>query len=272
MVRSASERERLPLHMRISEELRERISRGEYAPGEQLPSEHQLIIQFDVSRITVRRAIANLVSQGLVTSHHGKGVFVKEQRLAVYSLSSPLVFFEEDIKCQGAEPSICNLFFEVVRAPANVRQTLQLPTRNSQVYLQKKLLLIEDMPVALDTSYILPNLGKAFAAELQDCMTFPILERNGISIERIEATFESTRADRELSTHLDIPLGEPLLVYCYTAYTTQNKPILCGRAPSRGDRLSYSVVLTKIPKGSKSTERPQHSLVEAIEEPDLIQN
>lgn len=270
MAKSASEGERLPLHARISEEIRKRIISGEYAPGEQLPSEQQLITQFDVSRITVRRAIANLVSQGLVTSHHGKGVFVKEQRLAVYSLSSPLVFYEEDIKYQGAVPSICNLLFELVRAPANVRQTLKLPTRNSKVYLQKKLLLIDGMPVALDISYILPNLGKAFAAELQDCMTFPILERNGVSIERIEATFECMRADRELSTHLDIPLGEPLLVYCYTAYTTQNKPIVYGRAPSRGDRLSYSAVLTKFPNGSKSTESPQHSLVGAIEERDLI--
>jgi GntR family transcriptional regulator len=236
---------KLPLHTRISEELRERIIRGEYAPGDQLPSEHHLMALFNVSRITVRRAIANLASQGLVSARHGKGVFVKEQRKAVYSLSSPLVFFEQEIHGQGAITTIRNLVFEPVEAPDQVRALLKLPFDSALVYLQKKLLLINGMPVALDISYILPELGQPFAAELQNSMTFPILERHDVAIEKIEATFESTRADRELSTYLDTPLGEPLLVYCYTAYTKENQPILCGTSPCRGDRLSYSVVLTK---------------------------
>jgi GntR family transcriptional regulator len=236
---------KLPLHTRISEELRERIIRGEYAPGDQLPSEHHLMTLFDVSRITVRRAIANLASQGLVSSQHGKGVFVKEQRKAVYSLSSPLVFFEQEIQGQGSIMTIRNLVFEPVEAPDQVRTLLKLPLDQAEVYLQKKLLLINGMPVALDTSYILPALGQPLAAELQSSMTFPILERHDVAIKKIEATFECTRADRELSTYLDTPLGEPLLVYCYTAYTKENQPILCGTSPCRGDRLSYSVTLTR---------------------------
>ncbi len=234
-----------PLHIKISEQLRAQIVRGEYGAGDQLPSEHELMSLFEVSRITVRRAISNLVNQGLVTSYHGKGVFVKEQHKLVYSLSSPLIFFEQDIQNQGATSTIRNLNFEPVQPPAQVRRLLQLPESTLEVYLQKKLLLINGMPVALDTSYILPELGQSLAAELQSSMTFPILERHHVAIEKIEATFESTRADRELSSYLETPLGEPLLVYCYTAYTTKNQPILCGTSPCRGDRLSYSVTLTK---------------------------
>ena len=81
----------LPLHVIISEKLRRQIDSGLFQPGEQLPSEHQLMSEFAVSRITVRRAIANLTHQGLVSSHRGKGVFVKEQRKVTYSLSSALV-------------------------------------------------------------------------------------------------------------------------------------------------------------------------------------
>jgi GntR family transcriptional regulator len=69
MVQEASNPSQLPLHLAISEKLRQPIFSGEYLPGERLPSEHQLILQCDVSRITVRRAIANLVNQGLVVSH-----------------------------------------------------------------------------------------------------------------------------------------------------------------------------------------------------------
>ena len=76
-------------------------------------------------------------------------------------------------------------------------------------------------------------------------MTFPVLEENGVLIERVEATLASTQADYETSEYLNVSMGSPLLVYSYTAYTTSNKPVVCGEALSRGDRLCYSVVLTK---------------------------
>jgi GntR family transcriptional regulator len=235
----------LPLHLIISERLREQITQGEFQPGEQLPSEHQLMSVFDVSRITVRRAIANLVNQGLVSSHRGKGVFVKEQRKVTYSLSSPMVFFEEDMLRQGVNSSIQNLVFEPVAAPIEVQQKLQLSSDQTIVYLQKKLLLINDAPVAVDITYILEELGRKYAEDLQQQMTFPTLEQYGVPVERVEAILECTRANYETSEYLDVPLGDPLLVYCHTAYSSNNRPIVYGEALSRGDRLCYSITLSK---------------------------
>ena len=234
-----------PLHLSISEKLREWIVSGQYSPGEQLPSEHQLIEKFGVSRITVRRALSNLAHQGLVVSRRGKGVFVKEQRKVAYSLSSPFILFDEDMARQGVTNSIHNLVFEPVTAPDDVQKTLKLSAKKTQVYFQKKLLLLDQVPVAIDATFIITNLGKAFAEDLKRCMTFPILEKSGVLIERIEATIASTQADNETSQYLNVSLGSPLLVYSYTAYTINNKPVVCGEALSRGDRLCYSVVLTK---------------------------
>ncbi len=233
-----------PLHLSISEKLREQITNGQFQPGEQLPSEHQLMSIFAVSRITVRRAIANLVNQGLVVAQQGKGVFVKEQRKVTYSLSSPLVFFEADMARQGVTSALQNLQFTAVTAPAKIQQALQLSSQNLEVYLQKKLLLLDDLPVGIDVTYILPHLGSAFAKDLQRQMTFPILEKNGVTIKRIEAVLECTRATHEMSQYLNVPLGDPLIVYCYTAYARSNHPIVYGEAFSRGDRLCYSVTLT----------------------------
>jgi len=245
MARLASDKNQVPLHLCISEKLRESIVSGQYSPGEQLPSEHQLMDQFGVSRITVRRALSNLAQQGLVVSRHGKGVFVKQQRKVTYSLSSPFVLFDEDMARQGVTNSIHNLVFEQVTAPDDVQKTLKLSAKKTKVYFQKKLLLIDQVPVAVDATFILPDLGKAFAEDLKRRMTFPILEQNNVLIEEIEATIASTQADYETSQYLNIPLGSPLLVYSYTAYTTNNKPVVCGEALSRGDRLCYSVMLTK---------------------------
>ncbi len=235
----------LPLHLAISEKLREQIFSGEYVPGEQLPSEHQLMLQFDVSRITVRRAIANLVNQGLVISHRGKGVFVKERKKVTRSLSNPLVFFDEDMARQGVTASIHSLCFEIIIPPPKVCKKLNLQERTPHIYCQKKIILTDQIPVALDITYIPIELGETFAQELQSSLIYPTLDSNGVSIERVETILECTHATHEVSEHLDIPLGAPLLVNRYVAYTTGERPVICGETLSSADRLCYSVVLTK---------------------------
>lgn len=202
-----------PLHLIISERLRHQILTGQYAAGEQLPSEHQLIEQFAVSRITVRHAIANLVQQGLVESRRGRGVFVKAQNKAVRSLSNPLIFFDADMEHQGIRASIRSLSFERVCPPQTVCEKLRLTIPADPVYCQKKVILTDDIPVAVDITYIRFDIG------------------------RVEATLECTHATVELSEALEIALGTPLLVNCYTAFTEHNQPIICGETLSRGDRL-----------------------------------
>lgn len=234
----------LPLHLTISEKLRQQILEGEFQPGTQLPSEHQLIEQFQVSRITIRRAISNLNQQGLVISRRGRGVFVKEQQKVNYSLSSPMIFFDQDMARQGFSSSIQNLTFEPVLASAETCRKLALLPK-AKVFLQKKLLLLDQVPVAVDVTYLLYKFGELYGDQLKSQMTFPTLEQNGIVIEHVSATLECTRADYEASQHLNVPLGEPLLVYCYTAYVHGHQPILYGRALSRGDRLCYSVEIMK---------------------------
>ncbi|OUC16529.1 MAG: hypothetical protein B0A82_01290 [Alkalinema sp. CACIAM 70d] len=244
MALSRSRLASLPLHQQISEQLQSDIEAGVYQPGDRLPSEAQLMAQFTVSRITIRRAIANLVHQGLVQSHHGKGVFVSTHDRAIYSLSSPFIWFHEDMARQGLTPCIQTLVFKAVRPPDSVRQTLALPPDMTHVYLQKKFLRVNQVAAALDITYLVPDLGKIFAAELKQNMTFPVLEQHGISVDRIDALLSCRQADSETAAALGLTLGSPILVYHHTAYTG-DRPILCGETLSSGDRLAYSVTLKK---------------------------
>lgn len=229
----------IPLHISISEKLRHQITSGKYAPGEKLPSEHQLIETFGVSRITVRQAIANLVNQGLAKAHKGKGVFVTPQKKVAYSLSTPLVLLEQDLANKGIALTFKNLTFRKVRPPKSVKSIL--PSAEASVYLQKKLLYMDDAVGAIDISYILPALGKQFGPDFKRQMTFSVLEQHAIAIERIDATIECTHADYETSDYLEVPLGQPLIVYRYTAYTTDPAPILYGETISRADRFCYTL-------------------------------
>ncbi|MGB0564627.1 MAG: GntR family transcriptional regulator [Spirulinaceae cyanobacterium] len=231
----------MPLHRHISEQLRQRITAGDYPPGAKLPSERELIAAFGVSRITVRRAIANLVDQGLAIAHQGKGVFVTERRKAIYTITNPGLFLTEDLANQGIHVTLETITFERVTPPERVQQILQLPTE--QAYLQKKLLYMDRVPGCVDVTYVLPEIGEVLAAELQHNMTFPTLEQHQIPIERVEAMIECQNADPELSDYLQVPLGHSLLVYRHTAYTTGDRPVLHGDSISRGDRFCYAVSL-----------------------------
>ena len=131
----------VPLHISISEKLRDQIASGVYAPGEKLPSEHQMMAAFGVSRITVRQAIANLVNQGLAQSKQGKGVFVTPQTKVAYSLSSPLVLLESDLAQKGIKLTFENISFKKVRPPENVRAILGLTEPSA--YFQKKTVVHE---------------------------------------------------------------------------------------------------------------------------------
>ncbi len=230
----------IPLHSKISEKLRSQIEAGQYLPGEKLPSEHQLMTTFDVSRITARRAIANLVSQGLAHTQRGKGAFVKPQQKVAYSLSSPLVFLEQDLTQKGVQLTFENLTFRKVRPLKQTCKILYI-TGQSGVYLQKKLLRMDGAAGALDVSYLVSDLGQRFSTQLRRNMTFPILEKNNVAIEQIDAVIECTHADYEMSNYLEVPLGHPLMVYRYTAYSKNDRPVLHGETISRGDRFCYSL-------------------------------
>ena len=231
----------IPLHLDISEQIHQQIIDGRYLPGDKLPSERKLIAEWGVSRITVRRAIANLVQQGLVTTYQGKGAFVSEQRKVAYTLSNPLTFLQHDLQNKGIKLSLQNIVFESVTASTEVQKILQLPPSNPTAYLQKKILLTDNVPGGVDITYILPEIGQKLATELRQNMTFPILERHNWKIDRVAAIIECTNANLELSEYLDVPLGHPLLVYRHTAYTTNNRPIVHGETISRGDRFCYAV-------------------------------
>lgn len=231
----------VPLHVSISEKLRQQIDEGEYLPGEKLPSEHQLMDLFGVSRITVRQAIANLISQGLVQSRQGKGVFVTPQQKVSYSLSSPLVFLEEDLAHKGVSLSIENLTLEQVPPPAHVASILKL-SKQEKVLFQKKLLRMDGAAGAIDMTYLVSRVGDPLSAQLATQMTFPLLEAQGIHIDKIDAIIECTHADYQTSNYLDVPLGHPLIVYRYTAFSSQY-PVLHGETISRADRFCYSLVV-----------------------------
>src|SRR5258705_13251601 len=106
------------LYSRVETVLAGEIADGALKVGEQLPTEDSLISRFEVSRITVRRAIQNLVSRGLVEIRRGKGTFVAAPRLT--QELTELSGFVEDMHALGRKPTARVIGKEIVAADTTV--------------------------------------------------------------------------------------------------------------------------------------------------------
>ncbi|MEM9153718.1 MAG: GntR family transcriptional regulator [Cyanobacteria bacterium P01_F01_bin.33] len=235
-----SSAQKQPLHIIISEQLKDQIESGQYEPGKRLPSEFDLGKTFNVSRTTIRRAIANLIQQGLVTTQQGKGIFVSDRNKINFSMSNPLMRFDIALQQQGYVGHVHSLRFQLVNTPADIARKLQLSPPTAQMYWQEKIIYADETPIALDISYFPESVGQSLADRLQQGFTYSTLVTNGIKLNAAEVSLESIPATYELSEYLAIPLGMPLLAFNYLAFEGSDRPIVCGKTLSRSDWTCYS--------------------------------
>ena len=240
MVPSEPKATKQPLHIAISEQLKQQIEAGHYLPGERLPSEFDLGETFEVSRTTIRRAIANLIKQGLVTTQQGKGIFVSDRHKITFSMSDPLTPFDIALKNQGYTGRIHSLRFQLTDTCPDVAATLQLPSPSSKVYWQEKIIYADDSPIALEIDYFPESIGQSLAEQLQHGFTYSTLIANNLHLNAAKVSLESIPATYELSEYLAAPLGMPLLVFNFVAYWGDRQPAVCGKTLSRSDWTCYT--------------------------------
>src|SRR5205807_1250315 len=92
----------VPLYYQLKEVLKQQIRAGHLAPHTAIPSEPELVMQYQVSRATVRQALAELVHEGLLYRQHGKGTFVSEPR--IQQTLGELISFTETMRRRGKQP------------------------------------------------------------------------------------------------------------------------------------------------------------------------
>ena len=114
-----------PLYKQLMQKLRSDIQNGVYPVHSRIPSEQELCDTYQVSRVTVRKALAELTQEGLLNRHQGKGTFVKErtpqkQNFSVITSCSTL------IRSQDMTPSKKILFEGLVPCSAEIAQRLGL--------------------------------------------------------------------------------------------------------------------------------------------------
>ena len=139
---------RTPMYFRIQQSILEQIQRGLLKPGQQVPTETELAQQYQVSRITAKRALDELVRQGRAFRQQGRGTYVAQTRIRD---TSGFGSFSADMRARGHIPGARVLTFTQVEPDAEVLERLKLAP-GDEIYLLKRLRLVDAEPVAVETA------------------------------------------------------------------------------------------------------------------------
>jgi GntR family transcriptional regulator len=187
----------------IAEEIRKRISDGDFSAGRLLPSEADLSADFGASRMTVRRALEQLRSDGLVDSRQGLGWFVAADPLR-QSLGQ-LGTIESQLAEEGVSSTRRILDFRFVAAPARVKTTLGCDT----VLRVRRVNLADDHPFAVVTVWCPESLGASLSRA--DVERSPFYELIGVELGGAVQTIAAASAGAHDAELLQIPAGAPVL-------------------------------------------------------------
>ncbi|MHB8276272.1 MAG: GntR family transcriptional regulator [Candidatus Humimicrobiaceae bacterium] len=224
----------IPLYYQIEKFIINKIQNGDLKTGEKIPTEKDFMEILDISRITIRKAIDNLVKNNYLEIKRSKGTFVKN-RLFLEPLNYSIRSFSDEALKAGYIPSIKILIFKLIEPSKEIAENLQLSETN-MVYEFKRLRLLNEEPSGIDINYIPANLVPGFSIndfkeKGKEQSLLYILEKKynlvlSHGIETITATL-TNKLDSEL---LNIKNRSPIALRQRIIFLNNNKPIIYMRS------------------------------------------
>lgn len=248
----------VPLYHQIYLILREKIIEGHF-DNQPLPGELVLAEQFNVSRVTMRRALQDLVKEGLVARGRGKGTFVKprpESRNASIGQSQLLSASAMRLQASGDSSDLQLITSKRMLPPPDIAVLLHLPSDA----IVEKLIRIRELngqPVAHLTSYIPQDLsGRICRRRLREFPILVLLEEAGVKVAKARQSISARLADASVAYALGVPVGAPLLAISRVAYDETGRPVQVLKGLYRPDRYDYRIELSR--KQAKGQSSWQH--------------
>lgn len=234
----------VPLYYQLAEALKAEIEEGEYEPHQKIPTERELSEQFGVSRMTARKALTEIESEGYIYRSQGKGSFVAEPKLrqSLFKLTS----YTEDMKKRGLSPGARVLTVEVIEKDPMLADKLEASPEENLVKIQR-IRLADEEPMALETSHLRRKYCPGIEdKDFEDLSLYNTLrEEFNVKLTTAEQWIEATLADEFQAKWLEVDEGSPMLSTERTTYIAQGDEIIeFARAVYRGDKYKLFAELT----------------------------
>nr|WP_314075432.1 GntR family transcriptional regulator [uncultured Roseococcus sp.] len=217
--------ERQPLYARAEAELRARIARGDWKPGEALPTEPVLAADLGISQGTLRRALAALERQRLIERRQGIGSHVAE---ATRERELFHFFRAESVEGLRLKPTSFTHGQETVRADAEETRALKLG-RSARVHRLWRERRIQGRPMIAEMivlpAALFPGFAVSLGTEVTDELYVLYQQRFGITIVRVEERIQAVKAPPAAAALLNCEEGWPLLLIHRIGFDVMDRPV-----------------------------------------------
>ncbi|MEH7381161.1 GntR family transcriptional regulator [Bacillus sp. JJ1533] len=232
----------VPIYFQIEQGIREKIEKKELKPGDMIPSEREYAEKFQISRMTVRQAINNLVNEGYLERVRGKGTFVAVKKIE--KNTQKLTSFSEDMLSRGLKPATKVLSFKIIEADSLIASRLKVEI-GAEVYKIERLRLADQQPMAFEVFYMSQDLVPGLTWEVAEHSIFGYAEEIGLHITSGVQELEATTAQKREASALGIKVGAPILYFQQTSYLEDQQPLEFVKSYYRGDRYKYKVEVVR---------------------------
>ncbi|WP_426441312.1 GntR family transcriptional regulator [Bradyrhizobium genosp. P] len=226
------------LHEAIRQEIMRRVANNEYKAGETLPSAAALAEEFGVSAITIKRALRDLQSTGILRAVPGLGTFICETRRFVCNTEFGFTSFK-DVQRLGLKPRIqlTSVTREAIRHSTFCE--FDAPTRT--MLCLRRIISVDGIPIIFDTSYLPLSLSDRMVNEFGGKLFCEALHACGARLRETTLLIAAAPVSEEAQQVFGIPNGYAALRRLYELTIMEPSFKIFGMAESPFDRLAFSV-------------------------------
>ncbi|MGN0747471.1 MAG: GntR family transcriptional regulator [Aristaeellaceae bacterium] len=226
-----------PLYKQLMQKIRSDIAAGVYPVHSRIPSEQELCETYQVSRVTVRKALSELTQEGLLKRRQGKGTFVEVPRLCkdLKDVNS----FHDACSMMGCVPGTRVIHAQMVHADEEDVRDLMVDADAMVVELMR-LRLADDTPVMLETN----RFPASYAYLLEEDLTgslYAILQRHGTETAQAIHEISLCYATAAQAKQLEVNTGDALLQLREVIYDQHQHPLHTSRQFIRADRFTFRI-------------------------------
>lgn len=229
----------VPLYHQLYEQLSAAIETGRLKPGDAFENELALADRLQLSRPTVRRAIAELVSRGLLVRRRGVGTTVASQ---VIHRRDELTSLFDDISRRGQKPTTEVLDFVPDLENPVAAEALGLPADTPLLFIER-LRLADDVPTAVMQNWIPPRFADLTESEVAKGSLYAALRARGARPAVAHQTIGARRPSAKERRLLALAAGDPLLTMSRRAYDGDGSAVEFGDHCYRYDQYTFDVTV-----------------------------
>lgn len=230
----------------IAEDIRRGILEGKYNPNEQLPLEKEMCQQYNVSRITIKKAVDELVDEGLVIKRRGAGTFVKafdNSDVEGFSMSKQFSGFTESNKNKKVESKI--LKFEVIHPSEEIATKLKM-TCDDFVYYIVRVRYADDEALVIEYTYMPIGVIPGIKNDVLQRSIYGYIENDlKLKIKSAHKTIRAILPDKLEMENLAIDAGVPVLEVEQIGFLDNGQPFEYSISHHRGDKIEFKSISFK---------------------------